>query len=46
MHTAFAGDSDYQEKYDAMKIELEKFIDTDTTSEEEYEFYEHFTSKY
>ncbi|SEG30491.1 hypothetical protein SAMN04487934_11462 [Eubacterium ruminantium] len=30
----------------AMKKELEKFIDTDTTSEEEYEFYEYFTSKY
>ena len=46
VHTAFAGSSDYQEKYDAMKKDLEAFIDRETTEDEEIEFYEEFTTRY
>ena len=46
VHTAFAADSQYQEIYDAMKNELQGFIDKDTTYDEELAFYEEFTSKY
>ena len=46
VHTAFAGSSDYREKYEAMKHDLAEFIDKNTTDEEELDFYERFTSKY
>lgn len=46
VHTAFADDSHYQEIYDAMKNDLQEFIDKDTTYEEELAFYEEFTTKY
>lgn len=46
VHTAFCDNSRSQEVYDNMKIELEHFIDKDTTVEEEVLFYKEFTSKY
>ncbi|MBR6578937.1 MAG: hypothetical protein IKK74_08335 [Clostridia bacterium] len=46
VHTAFADDSHCQEIYDAMKNDLQEFIDKDTTYDEELAFYEEFTTKY
>ena len=46
MHTAFSDFDHGWEKYNAMKQELQKFIDTDTTLEEELEFYRKFTEKF
>lgn len=45
VHTAFCGEN-YKETYEAMKQELQAFIDRDTTPEEEYQFYIDFTRKY
>ena len=45
-HTAFCGDEDHMEKYDAMKKELQDFVDRDTDAEQELEFYSYFCSKY
>jgi len=46
VHTAFSDFDQGEEKYDAMKQELQEFIDTDTTLEEELEFYQKFTDKF
>ena len=46
MHTAFYDKSHSQEVFDNMKNDLQEFIDKDTTADEEYIFYEEFTSKY
>ena len=45
-HTAFPGEADYQQTYNAMKEELAEFIDRETTVEEEMAFYDYFTNKY
>lgn len=45
VHTAFCGD-DFQRVYNAMKQELQDFIDQDVSDAECSEFYEYFTSKY
>lgn len=45
-HTAFSDFNNYQEKYDAMKKDLQDFIDKDTSFEEELAFYHEFTTKY
>lgn len=46
VHTAFCGAEDFQQMYNAMKKDLQEFIDTDASSSERREFYERFTSKY
>ena len=46
MHTAFSDFDHGEDKYDAMKQELQEFIDTNTTLEEELEFYRKFTAKF
>ena len=46
VHTAFCDEEDFADKYEAMKKELQEFIDKETTKEEELAFYEEFTSKY
>lgn len=46
VHTAFAGESDYEAKYEAMKRELSDFIDRDMNEDEAIDFYEYFTMKY
>lgn len=46
MHTAFCGPDNCKNIYNAMKSELQAFIDRDTTEDEEYQFYEEFTRKY
>ena len=45
-HTAFADTDHYQDTYNAMKKELQDFIDRDTTADEELDFYSNFCSKY
>ena len=45
LDTVFCG-ADCGEVYDAMKADLQTFIDTETTPEEEYAFYHAFVSKY
>lgn len=46
VHTAFCDEKESEVMYEAMKMELQDFIDRDTTEEEELSFYEEFTSKY
>jgi len=46
VHTVFADFDHGQNQYDAMKQELQKFIDTDTTLDEEVSFYRAFTDKF
>ena len=46
VHTAFSDDFHYIDLYNQMKKDLEHFIDTETTSDEELDFYEYFVSKY
>lgn len=46
VHTAFCGSDDYMGKYEAMKKDLQEFIDKDTTNEEELDFYKTFCNKY
>ena len=46
MHTAFSDDEHYKTKYEDMKKELQRFIDSDCSENEENEFYENFCSKY
>ena len=46
VHTAFAGESDYEAKYEAMKKELSDFIDRDVNEDEAIDFDEYFTEKY
>ena len=45
VHTAFCGDN-FQDVYDQMKMELQGFIDKDTSESEELDFYEYFTCKF
>ena len=45
VHTVFCGEN-YKEIYDAMKKELQEFIDRDLTADERYKFYEDFTSRF
>lgn len=46
VHTAFCDSNHSHEVFDKMKKDLQKFIDKDTTAEQEDIFYEEFTSKY
>ena len=46
MHTAFSDINNYNEMYNAMKKDLQEFIDKETSSFEECVFYEEFSSKY
>lgn len=46
VHTAFAGEDDYQSKYDSMKKDLQEFLDKKTTEDEEELFYEEFIYRY
>lgn len=46
VHTAFADFDHGWGLYNAMKQELQEFIDTDTTLDEELEFYRKFTDKF
>ena len=46
VHTAFSDAGHYQELYEAMKKDLQEFIDKDTSYNEEITFYEEFTAKY
>ncbi len=46
VHTAFADFENYQSLYNDMKQELQKFIDTDTTEDEELDFYDYFCNKF
>lgn len=45
MHTVYCG-YDYMDKYNAMKSELERFIDSDLSDDEKNKFYDEFTSKF
>lgn len=45
VHTTFAGKDDCHQKYEAMKTELQNFLDGEMTLEESA-FYDAFTSKY
>ena len=46
VHTAFCSEEKYKQMYSDMKRDLQSFIDSDTTDEEESAFYEKFTSTY
>ena len=46
VHTAFCDEGNHIAVYEAMKQELADFIDRNTTEDEEYDFYDYFTSKY
>lgn len=46
VHTAFAGEDEYMEKYEAMKSELGEFLSKDTTSAEDLDFLNNFTDKF
>lgn len=46
VHTVFCGFDDYQQTYNSMKEELQRFIDSDTSDSENLQFYEDFTSKF
>ena len=46
VHTAFADNDHYREKYEAMKKELQDFIDKTTSAAEEVAFYDAFAAKY
>lgn len=45
-HTAFCNSDDYKRIYDEMKNDLQEFIDRDSTSVQEMDFYDYFTRKY
>ena len=45
MHTAFSDSAHYKIMYEEMKAELQRFIDSDCSGKEEYEFYESFCNK-
>lgn len=45
VHTAFTGEN-YFEIYNAMKKDLQEFIDKETSCSEENDFYDEFISKY
>lgn len=46
MHTAFANENNYKDKYESMKKDLQDFTDRETTEEEKEQFYEYFINKY
>ncbi|MBO7208630.1 MAG: hypothetical protein J6V58_02715 [Clostridia bacterium] len=46
VHTAFCSAEDCDDVYEKMKMELQEFIDSDLTDDEECEFYENFVMKY
>ena len=46
VHTTFADLDNYQSQYDEMKRELQKFMDSNTSEDEEVEFYNYFCNKY
>ena len=46
VHTVFCDPEDASTIYDNMKKDLDAFMSSDTTEDEELEFYEEFTSKY
>ena len=46
VHTAFSDFDHYQTLYNAMKKELQGFIDKDASYAEELDFYQEFTNKF
>ena len=46
VHTAFVDNDHCLEMYEAMKSDLQKFIDKEISYSEEFDFYCEFTSKY
>ena len=48
VHTAFFDEKDYEEKYEQMKMELQKFIDRieTTTPDDRSDFYASFCDRY
>ena len=46
VHTVFTDLENHQKIYHAMKMDLENFIDKETTEKEELDFYDEFTTKY
>lgn len=46
VHTVFCSSSDAEKTYEEMKSELSRFMCTQTTMEEETEFYNYFFNKY
>lgn len=45
-HTVFTDFENHQKIYQAMKMDLQNFIDKETTEKEELDFYDEFTTKY
>lgn len=45
-HTVFTDYENHQKIYQAMKMDLQNFIDKETTEAEEFDFYDEFTTKY
>ena len=45
-HTVFTDYEHHQKIYQAMKMDLQNFIDKETTEAEEFYFYDEFTTKY
>lgn len=46
VHTAFSDGCDYQQIYEAMKKDLQEFVDKDTSYDEKLAFCNEFTTKY
>ena len=46
VHTAFCDEEGSKAKYEAMKQELQDFMDKNTTEDEEEEFYSYFIDRY
>ena len=46
VHTVFCDVELFQQTYNDMKKDLQEFIDTDTSLDEELKFYDSFVSKY
>ena len=46
VHTVFRGSDDAKDTYEAMKLELGKFMISTTNETEEAEFYDYFCDKY
>lgn len=46
MHITFSDINHHQEMYNAMKKDLQEFIDKETSYDDELDFYEMFTTKY
>lgn len=45
-HTAFCNEEDNEKIYNAMKAKLQDFIDTESSPDNEDEFYSRFSEKY